>query len=162
MKPTPTDGDGTKNRPRQRHVTLPVRPAAGGGVEFESGVVGAVPRCAWRGPGRSQRQLGGWWVPHSPERRAGWTKLLACRRGNPASQTTTGGSEKKNTGEDCARFKLYWSQCYLISMQLQFWCYFIMCMEKQDKNAQDTLPSSRKRTLVSDDYNSSWAAHEYV
>lgn len=76
--------------------TLPVRPAAGGGAESESGAVDAVPGCAWRVPGRSQRQPGGWWVLRSPEQRAGWTKLLECQHGNPASQTTAGGSETKN------------------------------------------------------------------
>lgn len=80
---------------QQQKRVLPVRPAAGGGAGSESGVVDVAPGCAWTGPGRSRRRPGHWWVPRCPEPRAGWTKLLACQRGNPASQTTVGGNRDR-------------------------------------------------------------------
>lgn len=82
------------SRTQTMPCTLPVRLAAGDGAEFENVVVGVVPECAWMGE-RSQQQPGGWWVPHPQGLRASWTKLPACQHGNPASQKTTGSSERK-------------------------------------------------------------------
>lgn len=44
MNPPATDRGSTKTYTEE--YVLPVRPAAGGGAKFESGVVGAVPGCA--------------------------------------------------------------------------------------------------------------------
>lgn len=75
--------------------TAPVRLAAGGGAESESGVVGVVSGYAWMELERSRQRQEGWWGPHCPAQRAGWMMRLASRRGSPASQTTAGDQEEE-------------------------------------------------------------------